>query len=65
MLDIEFKDQEIDFYDLYLFATTNNIDYFEIMSSALFQGVLFAEEQKLLSSFIQSIRGKGKTIKSQ
>ena len=65
MLDIEFKDQEIDFYDLYLFATTNNIDYFEIMSSAFFQGVLFAEEQKLLSSFVRSLSGKGKTIKSQ
>ena len=65
MLDIKFEDQEIDFYDLQLFATANNIDCFEILSSALFQGVLFAEEQKLLSSFVKSISGKGKTIKSQ
>ena len=65
MLDIKFEEQEIDFYELYLFATANNIDYFEILSSALFKGVLFAEEQKLLSSFVKSISGKGKTIKSQ
>ena len=65
MLDIKFEDQEMNFYELYFFATTNNIDYFEILSSAMFQGVIFAEEQKLLSSFVKSISGKGKTIKSQ
>jgi len=35
------------------------------LSSALIQKVLVAEEQELLSSFVRSVSGKGKTIKSQ
>ena len=65
MLDLKFDYQEINLYQINDFATTNNIDYFEILSSALIQGVLFAEEQKLLSSFVKSVSGKGKIIKSQ
>ena len=65
MLDIKFDYQEINFYQLNHFATANNVDRFEILSSALIQGVLVAEEQKLLSSFVKSVSGKGKTIKSQ
>ena len=65
MLDIKFEDPAMNFYKLNQFATANNVDRFEILSSALFQGVLVAEEQKLLSSFIRSVSDKGKTIKSQ
>ena len=65
MLDIKFEIQEIDFYEVNLLATDNDIDRFEVLSSALIQGVLVAEEQKLLSSFVNSVSGKGKTIKSQ
>ena len=70
MLDIKevmktFEIQEIDFYEVNQLATDNDIDCFEVLSSALIQGVLVAEEQKLLSSFVNSVSGKGKTIKSQ
>ena len=51
MLDINFEIQEIDFYEVNQLAIENNVDRFEILSSALIQGVLVAEEQKLLSSF--------------
>jgi len=65
MLNIQFEDQEMNFYKLNYFATANNIDRFEILSSALIQKTIVAEEQKLLSSFVKSVSGKGKTIKSQ
>ena len=64
MLDIKFKG-EIGFFQLKQYATANNIDLFEILNSALIQKALVAEEQKLLSNFIESVRDKRNTIKSQ
>ena len=64
MLDIKFEG-EIGFFQLKQSATANNIDRFEILTFALIQKVIVAEEQKLLSSFVKSVSGKGKTIKSQ
>ena len=64
MLNLKFEDQEMNFYKLNLSATANNIDRFEILTFALIQKVIVAEEQKLLSSFVKSVSGKGKTIKS-
>ena len=65
MLNLKFEDQEMNFYKLNLSATANNIDRFEILTFALIQKVIVAEEQKLLSSFVKSVSGKGKIIKSQ
>ena len=65
MLNLKFEDQEMNFYKLNHSATANNIDRFEILTFALIQKVIVAEEQKLLSSFVKSVSGKGKTIKSQ
>ena len=64
MLDIKFEG-EIRFFQLKQYATANNIDLFEILNSALIQKALVAEEQKLLSNFIESVRDKRNTIKSQ
>ena len=64
MLNIKFEG-EIKFFQLKQSATANNIDLFEILNSALIQKALVAEEQKLLSNFIESVRDKRNTIKSQ
>jgi len=64
MLDIKFKG-EIGFFQLKQYATANNIDLFDILNSALIQKALVAEEQKLLSNFIESVRDKSNTIRSQ
>lgn len=64
MLDIKFE-SEIGFFQLKQYATANNIDLFEILNYALIQKALVAEEQKLLSNFIESVRDKRNTIKSQ
>ena len=64
MLDIKFED-EINFYDLNEFAIANNIDRYELLFTALIQGAIVTEEQKLLSNFIESVSDKRNTIKSQ
>ena len=64
MLNIKFEDK-IDFYDLNEFAIANNIDRYELLYTALIQEAIVTEEQKLLSNFIESVRDKRNTIKSQ
>ena len=64
MLDINFENN-IDFYDLNNFAIANNIDIYALLHTALIKEALVAEEQKLLSNFIESVGDKNKIIKSQ
>ncbi len=65
MLNINFDDNNIDFYDLSSFSIANNIDIYELLNTALIQKGLVAKEEKLLSNFIESIRDRSKIIKSQ
>ena len=64
MLDIKFENN-INFYYLNEFAIANNIDRYELLFTALIQGAIVTEEQKLLSNFIESVSDKSNTIKSQ
>jgi len=64
ILNINFEDN-VSFYDLNSFAINNNIDIYALLHTALIKEALVAEEQKLLSNFIESVGDKNKIIKSQ
>ena len=64
MLNINFEGK-IRFYKLINVSIGNNIDIYELLHTALLKNALIAEEQKLLSNFIKSVRDKSKIFKSQ
>jgi FkbM family methyltransferase len=64
MLNINFEGNPT-LWELVNFAIEHNIDIYAVLHTALIKEALVAEEQKLLSNFIKSVRDKSKIFKSQ
>ena len=64
MLNINFEGNPT-LWELVNFAIEHNIDIYALLHTALIKEALVAEEQKLLSNFIESVCDKNKIIKSQ
>ena len=64
MVNINFEGNP-NLWELLDFSIEHNIDIYELLHTALIKEVLFTEEQKLLSNFIESVGDKNKIIKSQ
>jgi len=64
MLNINFEGNPT-LWELVNFAIEHNIDIYALLHTALIKEALVAEEQKLLSNFIESVGDKNKIIKSQ
>jgi len=64
MLNINFEGNP-NLWDLLNFAIEHNIDICDLCHTALIKEVLFSEEKKLLSDFIDSLKNKSKLIRSQ
>ena len=64
MLNINFEGNPT-LWELVNFAIEHNIDIYTLLHTALIKEALVAEEQKLLSNFIESVGDKNKIIKSQ